>query len=139
VPPKRGAPHLFQHPLEDRTLALQSVDFEKGLFEADGSTIDVHYVLASHSKPVVCLEDGSGLFFGDIYSYTGESQCVQAAELEPLLCERDTRAGDSVFHLVRAFAETEGAATLRVVGDVQPIGNATVTPSLKTSYLGNVG
>ena len=158
----------------------QALEIEKSQFEIEGKTIGVLYVHASRSKPVICKVDGGGLFSGDIYyRYPGETRRIQAPELENILRDRDSRAGNRVLNLVGTLAETgaqnaavinlrsgevegdrgrfmieeslldkikfitegkldeaEGSPTLRVVGEVQPVGDGVV--AIRQSVVGSI-
>jgi len=93
----------------------QALELEKGQFEIEGRTIGVLYVKASTTKPVLCTLDGNSLFSGDIfYRYPGETRRIQAPELEALLKERDTAAGNRLLHLVSRLAES-GAQNAAVI------------------------
>ncbi len=80
----------------------QALRIESGSFAVNGKTVGAFYVHPSIAKPVICKNDGGGLFSGDIYyRYPGESRCIQAPELEILLRDRDHVAGQNLLNIAQ--------------------------------------
>lgn len=80
----------------------QALTIEAGSFVVNGKTVGAFYVHPSPAKPVICKNDGGGLFSGDIYyRYPGESRRIQAPELEILLRDRDHAAGQNLLRIAQ--------------------------------------
>lgn len=85
----------------------QSLEIEKGTFQAGDKFVGFLHVKPSSNKPVICKIDGDGLFSGDVFfRYPGQTTRIRAPELEIILREQETSAEGRLLNLVARLSET---------------------------------